>query len=160
MTKAINLNPMKTMIERPMDIKDAAPAQKKFYEDQYAMVSFVESIPCIKVRLSGVPQSSDHYQFVNEKLLECISSEISNYCRLHLLTDSTKAGLVLDEDIAYYKMNVIPAMEKAGIRYHAIVLPESLFGRLFIDQVSLSTKKLRVEYFNTIGGASKWLKNR
>jgi hypothetical protein len=151
---------MKTMIKQPVAIKDPTPTQKTFYEDQYAMVSFVESIPCIKVKLSGVPQSSEHYQFVNEKLLEVITSETQNYCRLHLLTDSTKAGLVLDEDITYYKMNVIPAMEKAGIRYHAIVLPESLFGRMLIDQVSLATKKLKVEYFNTISGASKWLKNR
>ena len=141
-------------------IKEPSANQKKFYEDQYAMVSFVDSIPCIKVRLSGVPHSSEHYQFVYLKLLEVINSEIDNYCRLHLLTDSTKAGLVLEEDITHYKTHVIPAIERAGIRYHAIVLPESLFGRLFVQQASFSTKKLKVEYFNTISGACKWLKNR
>lgn len=124
------------------------------------MVSFVESIPCIKVRLSGVPHSSEHYQFVHTKLLECIQSEIENYCRLHLLTDSSKAGLVLDEDMTFYKTNIVPAMEKAGIRYHAVVLPESLFVRLMINQTDLSTRKLKVEYFNTVSGACKWLKHR
>ncbi len=133
---------------------------KKLYEDEYAMVSFVESIPCIKVKLFGVPHSSDHYQFVQSKLVESIYLEIENYCRLHMLTDSSKAGLVLEEDVDYYKMNVVPAMEKAGIRYHAIVLPESLIVRLILNQTSLSTKKITVEYFNTLSGASKWLKNR
>lgn len=151
---------MKTMIKERTGIKEPNSTQKTYYEDQYAMVSFVESIPCIKVRLSGVPHSSDHYQFVHLKLLEFIQSEIENYCRLHLLTDSSKAGLVLEEDLTYYKMNILPAIEKAGIRYHAIVLPESLFGRLFIHEASLSTKKLKVEYFNTISGACKWLRNR
>ena len=141
-------------------LREPSDTQKKFYEDQYAMVSFVESIPCIKVKISGVPHSSEHYQFVHSKLLEFINAERDNYCRLHLLTDSTKAGIVLDEDMTYYRMNVIPAIEKAGIRYHAIVLPESLFARLFINENTLSTKKLQVEYFNTISGACKWLRHR
>jgi hypothetical protein len=151
---------MKALVKRKPEIQEPTPTQKKFYEDQYALVSFVESIPCIKVKLSGVPHSSEHYQFVHIKVLEFIHAEIDNYCRLHLLTDNSKGGLVLEEDIDYYKMNVIPAMEKAGIRYHAIVLPESLFVRLLINQSALSTKKLKVEYFNTISGACKWLRHR
>lgn len=134
--------------------------KNRFYEDQYALVSFVESIPCIKVKLSGYPTCSEHYQYVNRKLLEFINLEVNNYCRLHILTDSTSAGLVLEEDINYYKMNVIPEMEKAGIRYHAIVMPHSLFARLLFNQVSLSTKKLKVEYFESISGAFKWLRER
>lgn len=151
---------MKTIVQERSVVREPSATQKKFYEDQYAMVSFVESVPCIKVKLSGVPHSSEHYQYVHSKLLEFIHSEIENYCRLHLLTDSTQAGLVLDEDLSFYKMNVIPAIEKAGIRYHAIVIPQSLFGRLFFQEISLSTKKLKVAYFNTISGACKWLKNR
>ena len=151
---------MKTIVNSRTVLREPSATQKKFYEDQYAMVSFVESIPCIKVKISGVPHSSEHYQFVHSKLLEFINAERDNYCRLHLLTDSTKAGIVLDEDMTYYRMNVIPAIEKAGIRYHAIVLPESSFARLFINENTLSTKKLQVEYFNTISGACKWLRHR
>lgn len=151
---------MKTIVKSQQGVLEPSVAQKNFYEDQYAMVSFVESIPCIKVKFSGVPHSSEHYQHVHGKLLECIHAEMENYCRLHLLTDSTKAGLVLEEDMDYYQMNVIPALEKSGIRYHAVVLPESLFVRLIINQSSFSTKKLKVEYFNTVSGACKWLRNR
>jgi hypothetical protein len=134
--------------------------KKTFYEDQYASVSVVESVPCVKVKLSGFPSGSDHYQFVQTKLLETIRDQINNFCRLHLLTDSTEAGLVLDEDITYYKMNIIPAMEEAGIRYHAIVLPQNFFANCIRNQTTLPSRKLKVEYFDSVLNAFKWLKKR
>ena len=131
-----------------------------FYEDQYDSVSVVESVPCVKVKLSGFPSGSDHQQFVQTKLLETIRDQINNFCRLHLLTDSTEAGLVLDEDITYYKMNIIPAMEEAGIRYHAIVLPQNFFAKWIRNQTTSSNRKLKVEYFDNVLSAFKWLKKR
>jgi hypothetical protein len=132
--------------------------KKPFYEDQYASVSVVESVPCVKLKLSGNPKGSDHYQYVQTKLLEAIRDQIRNYCRLHLLTDSTEAGLVLEEDITYFKSNIIPAMEEAGIRYHAIVLPQNFFAAFIKNQTSLSHRKLKVEYFESVLGAFTWLK--
>lgn len=132
---------------------------KKFYEDEYASLSLVESIPCITATFSGVPRCSDHYKLVHLKLLQCIQVGILKYSRLHLLSDITKAGIVLEEDLTYYEMHVLPAIGKAGVRYHAIVLPESAFGKFLIRQVQLSTKKLRVECFNTVADAHKWLKH-
>jgi hypothetical protein len=134
--------------------------KKTFYEDQYASLSVVESVPCIKIKLSGFPKDSDHYQFVQSKLLEIIRNQIDNFCRLHLLTDSTEAGLVLDEDIMYYKMNIIPRLEEAGIRYHAIVLPQKFFARWIRNQTTLSNRKLKVEYFYNLLDARRWLKKR
>jgi len=134
--------------------------KKTFYEDQYASVSVVESVPCVKVKLSGFPQGSDHYQYVQIKLLETIRNQISNFCRLHLLTDNTEAGLVLDEDMTYFKSNIIPAMEEAGIRYHAIVLPQNFFARVIKNQTAVPNRKLKVAYFDSVLGAFKWLKKQ
>jgi hypothetical protein len=131
-----------------------------FYEDQYASVSVVESVPCVKIKLSGFPTGSDHYQFVQSKLLEIIWNQINNFCRLHLLTDSTEAGLVLDEDITYYKTNIIPRLEEAGIRYHAIVLPPNFVARWIRNQMDLSNHKLKVEFFDKLLDARRWLKKR
>ena len=130
------------------------------YEDQYASLTVVESVPCIKIKLSGVPQGSDHYQFVQSKLLETIWNQINNFCRLHLLTDSTEAGLVLEEDIMYYKMNIIARLEEAGIRYHAIVLPPNFVARWIRNQMALSNHKLKVEFFDKLLDARRWLKKR
>lgn len=134
--------------------------KKTFYEDQYASVSVMESIPCVKVKLSGFPRGSDHYQYVQSKLLEAVQSTASSFCRLHLLTDNTEAGLVLDEDIVFFKSRIIPAMEEAGIRYHAIVLPQNFFGDVIKSQTSLSNRKLKVAYFDSVTRASKWLKKQ
>lgn len=133
---------------------------KKFHEDEYAVISFVETVPCIKVKLSGVPHSSDHFQFVQGKILQAITIEKNNYCRLHLLTDSSQSGIVLNEDLDFYTNHILPQIERAGIRHHAIVLPESKLVRNFMHDIPLSTKKLHVEFFNTVSGASKWLKHQ
>lgn len=140
-------------------VSEPVQAPKKFYEDRYATLSFEDAIPCVKIKLSGVPQSSEHYQFVQQKLIESVQTGMENFVRLHLLTDSSKAGLVLEEDIRYYQANIIPALEKAGIRYHAIVLPDSLIVRVITHQTEPSTKKLRIEYFTTLRGAHAWLKH-
>ena len=134
--------------------------KKTFYKDQYARFSVVESVPCVKVKLSGCPQGSDHYQFVQSKLLETIRDQISKHCRLHLVTDSIEAGLVLDEDSTYYKTKIIPAIEEAGIRYHAIVLPKNFFARWIKNQTEISHRKLKVEYFDSVLNAFKWLRKR
>jgi hypothetical protein len=134
--------------------------KKPLYEDQYASVSVVESVPCVKVKLSGTPKGSDHYQFVQAKLVETIRGQIQNFCRLHLLTDSTESGLVLEEDISYFKSNIIPAIEEAGIRYHAIVLPQNFFAKFIRSQTTLPHRKLKVEYFESVLGAFKWLKKQ
>jgi hypothetical protein len=131
-----------------------------FYEDRYASFSVVESVPCVKVKLPGFPQGSDHYQFVQSKLLETIRNQIGNYCPLHLLTDSTEAGLVLEEDIAYFKTSIIPAIEAAGIRYHAIVLPQNFYALCIRNQTALPNGKVKVEYFESVLSAFKWLKKR
>lgn len=147
------LTKYKPLIVAPM------PAPRKFYEDQYATLSFEDAIPCVKLKLNGVPQSSDHYQFVHHKLLDSVHTGFENYVRLHLLTDNSKAGLVLDEDIQYYQTAILPALEKAGIRFHAIVLPGSLLVRQVTHQTMLSTKKLKVACFDSIRGAHAWLKH-
>ena len=62
-------------------IEDVRISKKKFYEDEYAIVSFVESIPCIKATFSGVPHCSEHYKLVHLKLLQFIQIEIGKYPR-------------------------------------------------------------------------------
>lgn len=134
--------------------------RKHFYCDQYASLSVVESVPCLKLKLSGFPQGSDHYRLVQLRLLETIRSQVKNYWRLHLLTDSTDSGLVLEEDIQFYKTNIVPRIEEAGIRYHAIVLPPKFFATWMKDQTICFSHKLKMEYFYKGIDALWWLKRR
>jgi hypothetical protein len=131
---------------------------KAFFEDDYAVIEFDETIPCVKVTLRGVPRSSEHYQQVQAKRLELMAREIGNYPKLHMLTDSSTAGPVLDEDINYFRDEVMPAMEKAGVRYLAIVVPTNKFTQLTIREMTQEVEVMKVRYFDALRDAKQWLR--
>ncbi|MBL0742167.1 hypothetical protein [Chryseolinea lacunae] len=129
-----------------------------YYKDEYATIELDDSIPCIKLTLNGVPRYSEHYHLVQTKRLELMHQEIRNYPKLHMLTDSRTAGPVLDEDVAHFKAHVMPAMEKAGVRYLAIVMPSSKFTQLTIRDMTDETEVMTVQYFESIREARHWLR--
>src|SRR6476620_3326589 len=90
---------------------------KGFYQDEYATIDLDASIPCVRLIANGIPRYSEHYNFVQAKRLELIYREVKNFDRLHMLTDSRNAGPVLNEDVLHFRTDVMPAMEKAGIRF-------------------------------------------
>src|SRR5688572_7989189 len=123
---------------------------KPFYKDEYATLELDDSIPCIKLTLTGIPRYSEHYQYVQQKRLELIRQEVPNYPKLHMLTDSRSAGPVLEEDIAYFRINVMPVMEKLGIRNLAVVMPSSKFTRLAIKEMEEGAQVMRIRNFDSI----------
>lgn len=86
--------------------------------------------------------------------------EINHFRRLHMLTDSSAAGPVLDDDIDYFKKSVLPAMEDAGVRYLAIVIPRSKFTMLTIQEMTENAEKITVRYFDKLADAREWLRNQ
>ncbi len=86
------------------------------------------------------------------------NQEIGNYPKLHMLTDSRTAGPVLDEDINYFKTQVMPQMEKIGIRYLAVVMPSSKFTRLSIKEMEEGAAVMKVRNFESIREARSWLR--
>jgi hypothetical protein len=131
---------------------------KPFYQDEYATIELDDSIPCVRLTLDGVPRYSEHYNFVQKKRLELMHQEIRNYPKLHMLTDSRTAGPVLDEDVHYFKTNVMPAMERAGVRYLAIVMPASKFTRMTIREMTEDPRLMTVQYFDSMREARHWLR--
>lgn len=131
---------------------------KPFYQDEYATIELDDSIPCVRITLDGVPRYSEHYQYVQGKRLELMQNEIRNYPKLHMLTDSRTAGPVLDEDVQYFKKQVMPEMEKAGIRYLAIVMPKNRFTMLTIQEMTEEVRVMTVRYFESMREARHWLR--
>jgi hypothetical protein len=131
---------------------------KPFYKDDYATVELDDSIPCIRLTLTGIPRHSEHYQLVQAKRLELIHREIKNYPKLHMLTDSRTAGPVLDDDVNHFKVNVLPEMEKVGIRFLAIVMPNNKFTQLTIREMTEDVRQIKVRYFDSMREARYWLR--
>jgi hypothetical protein len=130
-----------------------------YFQDDYATIELDSTIPCIRMELNGVPRSSDHYQYVQLKRLELVMQEIGNYPNLNLLTDSSNAGPVLDEDVEHFRRNILPEIEKAGVENLAIVLPKSKYTILTVREMTEHTHSITVRYFETIHEAKTWLKN-
>ncbi len=132
---------------------------RAFFKDEYATIELDDSIPCIRLTLNGIPRFSEHYHNVQAKRLELMHAEIGNYPALYMLTDSRCAGPVLDEDVNYFKKSVLPEMERAGVRYLAIVLPSNKFTQLTIKEMTQEVKVIAVKYFDLIEEAESWLRN-
>ena len=136
------------------------PSVKLFYQDEYATIELDESIPAVKLRLDGLPRYSEHYQLVQAKRLELMHRELRNHKMLHMLTDSRTAGPVLGEDVNYFREKVMPEMDRAGIRYLAIVMPSSLFTQMTIREMTENSGNVTVRYFDSMRDAREWLKNK
>jgi hypothetical protein len=136
------------------------PEVKLFYQDEYATIELDESVPCVKLKLEGMPRSSDHYRQVQGKRLELLRREAGRHKLLHMLTDSRKAGPVLDEDVDYFRLNVLTEMEDSGVRFLAIVRPTSLFTRLTVQEMTEKTRWLTVRGFDSVREAREWLKSK
>ena len=147
-----------SFVESTSTFSSSQSMVKPFYQDEYATIEFDDSVPCVKLTLNGVPRYSEHYQLVQKKRMELVTREVKNYPKLHLLTDSRTAGPVLDEDVIYFKTHVMPQMEKAGIRYLAIVMPSSQFTKLTIKEMTEESNVVTVNYFDSIREAKHWLR--
>jgi hypothetical protein len=131
---------------------------KPYYQDGYATIELDDSIPCIKLTLTGIPRHSEHYQLVQTKRMELMNREVKNYPKLHMLTDSRAAGPVLDEDVEYFKTSVLPEIERAGVRFLAIVMPKSKFTQLTIKDMTEKTRVISIRYFESVREARHWLR--
>lgn len=140
--------------------QNALTMTRSFYSDDYATIELDDAVPCVRLTLRGVPHSSEHYQLVQTKRLELMREVMPRFRKLHMLTDSLAAGPVLNEDVSYFKTEVLPTMEEAGIRCLAIVLPRSRFTMLTIQEMTENARKIVVRYFDNLAEARNWLQGQ
>jgi hypothetical protein len=136
------------------------PAVTLYYQDEYATLELDESVPCVKLKLDGMPRFSEHYQLVQAKRLELMREGLKRHKMLHMLTDSRTAGPVLDEDVQFFRDRVLVEMEKAGVRYLAIVMPSNVFTRMTIQDMTTNTNLITVRYFESVREAREWLRGK
>jgi len=133
---------------------------KQYFKDDYATLELDDEIPCVRLTLRGVPRFSEHYQQIQLKRLELMHNELKNFEALHMLTDSRDAGPVLTDDVNFFKEQILPEMERAGIRYLAIIMPSGKFTRLTVKEMIADADTMQVEIFKQMRDARVWLKSK
>jgi SpoIIAA-like len=136
------------------------PAVTLYYQDEYATLELDESVPCVKLKLEGIPRFSEHYHLVQSKRLELMKEGLKRHKMLHMLTDSRAAGPVLEDDVNYFREKVLPEMERAGVRFLAIVMPTNVFTRMTIQDMTSNSNPITVKYFDSIREAREWLRSK
>ncbi|MEJ0034030.1 MAG: hypothetical protein WDO15_28525 [Bacteroidota bacterium] len=136
------------------------PAVTLYYQDEYATLELDESVPCVKLKLDGMPRFSEHYQLVQGKRLELMREGMKRHKLLHMLTDSRTAGPVIEEDVQYFREKILPEMEKAGVRYLAIVMPSNVFTRMTIQDMTSGPNVVTIRNFESIREAREWLRSK
>lgn len=133
---------------------------KQFFKDDYASLELDNDVPCVKLTLRGVPRFSEHYQQIQLKRLDLMHSELKNFETLHMLTDSREAGPVLTDDVNFFKDQILPEMERAGVKYLAIVMPAGKFTRLTVNEMTADADTIKVGTFEQMRDARAWLKSK
>lgn len=133
---------------------------KLFYKDEYTTIELDDEVPCIKMTLYGVPKFSEHYQLVQIKRLELLHREVANFEILHMLTDSRSAGPVLHEDVEFFKLNILPEMERVGVRYLAVVMPTGKLTRMMMHDMVVDANTIEVKTFEDMREAKIWLRSK
>lgn len=136
------------------------PVITLYYKDEYATIELDESVPCVKVKLEGMPRFSEHYRFVQAKRIECLREGLKRHKLIHMLTDSRTAGPVIEEDVNYFREHVMPEMERSGVKYLAIVMPSNVFTRMTIQDMTSNANVVTVRYFDSMREAREWLKSK
>lgn len=136
------------------------PAVTLYYQDEYATLELDESVPCVKLKLEGMPRFSEHYQLIQNKRLELMREGMKRHKLLHMLTDSRAAGPVLEEDVQFFRDRVMPEMETAGVKFLAIVMPSNVFTRMTIQDMTGNSKLINIRYFDSIREAREWLRSK
>lgn len=132
-----------------------------YYQDTYASLMKDELIPCLVAQFTGSPSNRGHLKQVHQKVIQIAKKEKSKSSQFFYLADLRKARALLPEDTFWISKVFHSELFKMGIQKGAILLPESLFAQLSVDDIVSETPKntLHIKIFENADDARKWFKS-
>ncbi len=83
---------------------------------------------------------------------------VEKYHTKKLLSDTRKHAVVTLNDSTWVAKEIVPKLISAGLKYHAMVLPESIFGKMAIDNYQANVNNnLFIQNFKSREIAIQWL---
>lgn len=133
----------------------------RIYEQKYVTLDYEPSIPCVistSLRFMMLKEFKSQlnfgYNFMKEKNEET--------GRMVWIADATLAETFNENDVKWLVEDWTRYIETIGIRYLALVVPESEFAQIAIDDYnnraneSKGKKVLNITFFKDVESAKKW----
>lgn len=124
------------------------------FNEHNATVAYEKDLNAIRVIWKTQNTSAEY-----RKTLTAALDGIKKYKAAHYLGDVNKQGVVSPNDRKWFQDNIIPEAVKNGLKRAAMVLPEDIFKKYYLNQVknTTDTLKLDMRYFPSMKQAEDWL---
>ena len=133
----------------------------KLYATENGSIDFDPEVPCLISTYYGFIDSDD-FRSQGEYGLEMIQQKIRKYGRITWIGDLSKSEIFDDEDVEWTRQEWSLKAYNLGLRYRAVVLPESIFASMnvrdFLTRHSEQKGPLIIKTFPEIDSAKEWCK--
>jgi hypothetical protein len=127
-----------------------------YLDKPYGAVEWLEDDRIVFLQWRGFADGED-YRGLLGAVLTLLASKSSN-C---LLVDTRKAKVVTPEDQDWINTVWVPAATKAGLKYTAMIMPESVITKMVFDRMESKYNPPPgggMMYFNNLAEAKAWLR--
>jgi hypothetical protein len=132
------------------------------YETPFAVLDWDKSLNAITLRWKAFAYG-EAFQTAINKIVELLVEKNSS----KFLNDTTHMRAVGSEDQVWVLENWVPRAKAAGLKWNAIVLPNSQFARNTVTEAvsrgenrAKGTPSFEIRYFETVEEAKEWLKSK
>jgi hypothetical protein len=133
----------------------------RLYTTESGSIDFDPSVQCLISTYNGFIGSED-FRNQGEYGLDMIRQKINKYGKVAWIGDLSKSEIFDDQDVKWTGAEWSTRAYALGLRYRAIVMPESIFASLnvrdFIAKHHEQNDPLIIKSFITIESAKEWCK--
>ncbi|SKC44573.1 hypothetical protein [Ohtaekwangia koreensis] len=126
-----------------------------------ASLDFDASVPCILSTFTGFILSKDFRALCEEGLIQ-IKANVAEHGKIAWITDLTKSEIFNDDDVKWVSEYWNPNAHENGILYYALVLPQSTFTAINLEEYMEAHKQskdpLVINLFPDVEAAVEWCK--
>ena len=135
---------------------------KTQFEEDFVICYFDDSIPVLSHRWKRFIDA-EHMQAALLRMIALYSELKIEYPNISWLGDTRTMGVLSLEYQKWLEDTWPGIMESAGIKKHALIIPENLFAKLamdkFVKNIKASHHNIIIQYFKDEESANEWLKN-
>ncbi|OUJ76111.1 hypothetical protein [Hymenobacter crusticola] len=131
--------------------------------EPYGAVLFAPEVPCVIIQWHTFA-NRQQFRSLMDRALAAYQTEIAQHpAPIGWIADSRQLSALTPDDQAWCETDWNPRAYAAGVRYIGIVIPESIFGKIAVQQYVTNVLHndhytFETRTFSTVSETKKWLK--